>query len=146
MKQIRQLKVLNKHQDFQQCFRAQTVLLVLKLCLVDKITGHGKELQHQGQLVSADTVWRVLLRLPVKTKNTHSQAVDRGLKISPKTMTRELFAGPSSGEVVWGWREVPGTQGVGLRPSAGQSGVGRGRKPHGANDGTDVLLLLVMLG
>lgn len=86
------------------------------------------------------------MRLPVKTKNTHSQAVGRGLKISPETMTRGLVAGPSSGEVVRGWREVPGAQGVGLRPSAGQSGVGRRRKPHGANDGTDFLLLLVVLG
>lgn len=33
-----------------------------------------------------------------------------------------------------------------LRPPAGQSGVGRRREPHGAEDGPHVLLLLVMLG
>lgn len=35
---------------------------------------------------------------------------------------------------------------VGLCPPAGESGVGRRREPHGADDGPRVLLLLVMQG
>ena len=45
-------QLLDNSQEFQLCFQlgGLTVLLVLKLCLDDKITGPGKELQHQQQL------------------------------------------------------------------------------------------------
>lgn len=55
-------------------------------------------------------------------------------------------AGLSGCNVIRSRSKVSTPESIGLRSSAGQPGVGRRRKPHGANNGSNVLLLLIVLG
>lgn len=81
-----------------------------------------------------------------KTNTRPEQAEAKKKSIRPRPPPTPSHRGDLSGrEVVGRGGEVTAAQRVGLRPPAGQSGVGRRGKPHGANDGPHVLPLLVVL-
>lgn len=96
--------------------------------------------------VTSDTV-RLILWGSLSKQNRQTQGAEAKIwsEICICRRPEPTFIDRSGRRVVWGRCEVPGTHRVGLCPSAGQSGVGRRRKSHGAHDGSTVLLLLLLV-